>query len=385
MIARVSILLPFDLLLVEGDSRPTLEIGTSDYQIRFYFPLRFVDRPKMTDCALDAAISLSEPRESAFSDNLLVDGRRVAQVNVLILDFSKSEFDRSASGGQSQPIDPDIEFVFMIANAILPKLRVYSRAFQIKELVPGHDPCTIRYLTDEAQELDKEEGKMRGATHAHATVGYPVLTSDVVQMIAGSDNREPYVWDQLLLDAYELLPDVGGAIAMAAAALETFIIWALDILHQERPLPPGLWDWMNTRNNDHTKEPSVAEKFDVLLRVFTGRSLKDAAELWKYQKELRNARNTLVHKGLAMVGTSRVDARKARELVVGADKIIGWVELLLPDAHRRARTEARGPFRRRLASQTTEVSGLHIKADNQNQGPMRVVRVDKPGEPRGDT
>ena len=48
---------------------------------------------------------------------------------------------------------------------------------------------------------------------------------------------------------------------MAAAALETFIAWALDILQEERQLPEGLWAWMKTRDNDHTKEPSIREKF----------------------------------------------------------------------------------------------------------------------------
>jgi hypothetical protein len=380
MIARVSILLPFDLLIREGDNLPTLELTTSDYRINFHPPVHFADRTKMTDGALDSVTLLREARVPAFSDNLLADGRRVAQVNVLILDFSKPEFDRAVSESQTRPVDPDIEFVFAIANEILAKLRVYSRAFQIKELVPGHDPCTTRYLTDAGQELEKEEGKIRGSTHGHVTVGFPVLTPDALGMIALTDSTEPYVWDQLLLDAYELLPDVGGAIAMAAAALETFIVWALDIVHQERPLPPGLWEWIKIRNNDHTKEPSVAEKFDVLLRAFTGHSLKDEAQLWRYQKELRAARNALVHKGLAMVGTSRMDARKARELVGGADKIIRWVELLLPAAQRRARTEAIGPFTRRLASQPTEVAELRMEADAQNRGPVRVLRADKPAE-----
>jgi hypothetical protein len=130
---------------------------------------------------------------------------------------------------------------------------------------------------------------------------------------------------------------------------------------------------------------AVAEKFDVVLRALTGHSLKDEAQLWRYHKELRDARNTLVHKGLAMVGTSRVDARKARELVGGAEKIIKWVELLLPEAKRRARTEAIGPFTRRLASQATQVARLKIQADAQNRGPIRVFRADKPAGTEGDT
>ena len=384
MIARVFISLPFDLLIREGDDLPTLEIAASDYHVRCYAPSHFTDRTKITDGGADAAISLSKASIAPFSDNLLIDNRRAAQVNVLILDFSKPEFDRSISDGKMSCRDPDRGFVFGIVNVILGKLRVYSRAFQIKELSAGN-PWSVRYLTDEGQELEEEDGKIRGFSGAQFTIGAAPLTPDAISMVASPDSAEPYVWDQLLLDAYELLPDVGGAIAMAAAALETFIAWALDVLQEERELPEGLWKWMKTRNNDHTKEPSVAEKFDVLLRAFTGRSLKGEPELWKHFKQLRAARNSLVHEGVAIVEKSRVDDGKARALVIGADSIIKWCELLLPAARRRARTEAQGPFRRKLASQPEPVMGLQITANTENQEPIRVHRMDESTEPQSQT
>ena len=379
MIARVLILLPFDVLIREGDELAVLEVRESDYSVRVHPPFHFATRPELTGGLLDGANSLSTLQTAAFSDNMLVDGRRVAATNVLILDFSKPAFDRSSLTAQA-PADPDPNLVFRIANGILAKLRVYSRAYQIKELVVGRDPCRTVYLTDDGQELEEEEGKIRVRVQGAGPVGFAALTTDAIEMIAHSDNAEPYVWDQLLLDAYELLPDVGGAVVMAAAALETFIAWALDILHQERQLPPGLWNWIKVRNGDHTKEPSVKEKFDLLLRTFTGTSLKDDTKLWRCFTELRDARNSLVHEGIAIVGKSRVDASKAKELVVGADKIIKWGELLLPEARRRARTDAIGPFTRRLASRSTKVTGLQITAEAQNQAPIRV-RSDEPSEP----
>lgn len=389
MIARVSILLPFDLLIREGDELPGFELAAPDFHVRFHPPLHLVERPKLTDGGLDATIALRAPRAVAFSDSLLADGHRVGQVNVLVLDVSKPEFNRAipVPADRMPSTDPGPDFVFAIANGILAKLRVYSRAFQIRELVPGRDPCCICYLNDDGEELKQEEGKFRITAYGQVTVGFPVLTPDVISMVASSANAEPYVWDQLLLDAYGLLPDVGGAIIMAATALETFIAWALDILHRERPLSPGLWEWINTRGDDHTKEPSVSDKFDVLLRAFTGVSLKDDAQLWQHHKELREARNNLVHRGTATIGRSRteVDARKVRELVSGADKIVKWVELLLPEAYRRARTEAIGPFTRRLASQSTPVNSIRVEADPQNQGPIRVVSTEKPADPSTDS
>ena len=137
---------------------------------------------------------------------------------------------------------------------------------------------------------------------------------------------------------------------IAFAALETFIAWALNILHEERPLPAGLWDWIKKRDDDWRKQPSTSEEFDVLLRAFTGRSLKDESHLWRQFSELRTARHALVGEGVAKIGKRAVEARNAQELVEGAGKIVACVELLLPEVHRRARTEARGPFSRKLAS-----------------------------------
>jgi hypothetical protein len=126
----------------------------------------------------------------------------------------------------------------------------------------------------------------------------------------------------------------------------------------------------------------VSEKFDILLRVFTGHSLKDELKLWQPYKELRSARNSLVHEGVAKIGTTPVDWGKTKELIIGAEKVIKWVEELLPAVRRRARTEAVGPFSRRLAT-VAEASGLEsaqsvaIAASENNQGDIRIVRRDE--------
>lgn len=120
--------------------------------------------------------------------------------------------------------DPPRDLAFGIANSILARIRVFSRAFQIKPLETNWNPWQIQYLTDDLQQLEAEEGKVRGIRSGSGEIGFATLTSDTIQMVvSGSQNQEPYSWDQLLLDAYEQLPDVGGAIVMAAAALETFI------------------------------------------------------------------------------------------------------------------------------------------------------------------
>jgi len=299
----------------------------------------------------------------SFTDNLLVNGRKVAQVNVLTVDFIKPEFERSLDA----PPDPKPEVAFEIANEVLARIRVYARAFLIKPLVIKSDPWQLRYLADDLQELESAEGKRRGGSGFSATVGDVAITPEIIQMVAANwQTAEPYVWDHLLLDAQGHLPDVGSSIVMVYAALETFIAWALKILHDARPLPDGLWEWINKR--DHwSKEPSVSEEFGTLLTAFTGRSLKtEEPRLWESFGEIRKARNAVAHEGVAVTTGKAVDAAKAKELVDSAGKIIAWVEQLLPESHRRSRTEAIGPFARRVATpQEAEALGLaHVKSGN---------------------
>ena len=286
----------------------------------------------------------------SFTDNLRVNGKRVAPVNILIVDIIKPDFDRSIAA----PLDPQPESAFEIANDVLSRLRVYSRAFEIKSLSLTRDPWQLRYLTDELKELESEDEKRRGKVNFSAVIGGAAITPEIFNLVRDNWHRaEPFVWDQLLLDARSQLPDVGASIVMAAAALENFIAHALDILHQEQPLPQGLCDWINDRG-DWTKEPSVYEQFDVLLTLFTHRSLKkEEPLLWESFIHLKKARNALAHEGVPSLGKNaeQVDPEKAKKFVNDAEKIIVWIEGLLPERHRRMRIVAMGPFARRMASE----------------------------------
>lgn len=348
MIARFFLVLPFDMFIPETGEWPTLEIASDAYHARVHFPSAVAERPDPTSSVIGAiSVKLST---AVFSDNLLVNGKRVARTNVLTVDFLRPEFDRSTDSGRAR--DPDPELAFAIANQILARIRAYSRVFEIRPLLIERDPWVLRYLTDDGQELRAEEGKIRGCGSGPSRIGYAVVSPETYQMVVDHpDTKEPYIWDELLLDARDQLPNIGGATVMAFAALENFIGWALDVLEREKPLPPKLWTWIKERDDEHwLKTPSVGERFDTLLRLFTGQSLKDEPELWKGFTELRKARNALAHQGIAMTGGRPVDSGKAKALVDAAEKIIAWVERLVPEVHRRRKTEATGPFRRRVAT-----------------------------------
>ena len=97
------------------------------------------------------------------------------------------------------------------------------------------------------------------------------------------DAHETETWSKLLLDAEELLPDIGASIVMAAAALEVLIEVALSCLASINEMPKGLWEWINNRG-DYRKEPSEEEKYDNLLYILANKSLKAEQPLWEALK-----------------------------------------------------------------------------------------------------
>lgn len=105
------------------------------------------------------------------------------------------------------------------------------------------------------------------------------------------------------------------------------------------------------------KDPSVEEQYDALLSIVAKKSLKSDQGLWTTFKELKEARNSLVHEGFAKLrnGTPN-DVSKAKTLIDGAAKIIEWVEALLPDVYRRHNKGFATPAARRFA---TEEQAVH--------------------------
>jgi hypothetical protein len=96
-------------------------------------------------------------------------------------------------------------------------------------------------------------------------------------------------------------------------------------------VPQDLWNWINDRGN-YLREPTVEEQYDALLRFLTGHSLKSEAALWQSFMNLKTARNTFVHEGVAKVGGTPISVDVARQLVSGANDVIAKVREWLPVA-----------------------------------------------------
>ena len=99
-------------------------------------------------------------------------------------------------------------------------------------------------------------------------------------------------------------------------------------------MPSGLWKWINARD-DYRKEPSVEERFDDLLTILAGKSLKSDKDLWDTFKDIKNARNSFVHGGTPLIGKQEVTLEETYRLILKAGDVFKWVEEILPVTHRR--------------------------------------------------
>jgi hypothetical protein len=141
------------------------------------------------------------------------------------------------------------------------------------------------------------------------------------------------IYVPLVLDADAALPDIGTAITLASTALETLIEIHLRRLATARCTPPELWLWI-THRDFYLKEPSMTEQFDTLLKIFSGKSLKDQPQLWTAFKNLNQARNSFVHGGRAEIGNMPVTIDVAMKLLESTKEIIKWMEQLAPEGDR---------------------------------------------------
>ena len=364
MIAKFWIHLPFDLFITDEEQLTLqLEEPEGPYPgIRIKIPVGwdYSDLPDPTGTVHEVSAGwINRIKPPSFTDNMLADDRRVARVNVLVFEMAMDEFNRSAD--QFTSIEsPLIKLAFDTANDFLARLRVYSRLPQIKPLLVNGGRWYFQFITDSGMPLPEEEGKRRRGWAGQVKVGEVVIKAEAMKSIVSNwSGPEPYVWDQLLLDADSLWPEIGSSIVMAFSALETFIAWALETLQARKHVfSDDFWKWI-TKRSDYSKEPSVAEEFDNLLQALAGGSIKSEPELWQAFTELKQARNSLVHTGTAVIGKTKVSPDKAKLLIRGADKIVRWIEQLLPVDTRRYHRGDLGPARRRLM--TTEEEALWYK------------------------
>ena len=245
------------------------------------------------------------PVAQGVPDEILINRKPAFQANGLGIYFQKDSFDRR----QEIECDPPYPLIARTINLFLLKLRFVTRYSKIH---PINFPCIswhLQYLNDDKSELDKTEGLVRGRGAKTVALSWTALNNDIWERIFElPPDYIPPQWDTLLLDANETLPEIGPSVVLAETALEVFISHILNELSKNSSIPKDLWDWINDRNG-RLNEPTNKEQFDILLKTLLGVSLKENNDLWESFKNLKKARNSFVHEGIAKIGQNPISEK----------------------------------------------------------------------------
>jgi len=251
------------------------------------------------------------------------------------VEFHSDSYDRSPS--QVPERDSLIEDGFALVNRWTTTYRNLMSATWVKPVAPQKCSWRLNYLNDDGTELAQEEGLIRASVGFFMNVpGVGALVADSWQAIGDLvPDYVPFRWDELLVDALELLPAIGPPILLAYTALEIRISDAADVLATERKVHAEVWEWF-TLKRAIVVRPETEEFAKAVFRMLAGKSLADETELWQTFVDLRRARNSFAHEGVARDSSGKeVTPDKAAQLVAGARQVLDWIENLLPESNRR--------------------------------------------------
>lgn len=333
MIARVFIDLPYTIHLPPMNFE-LLSWSAADFKISVN-----LDEMRTTESAvLDSSVS--------------VNGQLCQPTSKLVLDFKKESFDLSIQNALQEPSSRAIEDV---ANSFIRKFRSVSNASFIESVDLEQTSWAIKYLHDDGVPPESDPSKFRSRFSKMVTMQFAVLTPEQHKYIfdAGVESTPP-PWEMLLLDANESLPAIGPAIVLASTSLEVLIKWALDVLASEKKISPEIWSWI-TEERPQYLQPTVEESFDKLLKVVSGKSLKDQRLLWEAFLNLKTARNKFVHDGIPMLGGEKLSYQKALLLLQKTREIAEFIRELMPEHFRWNKFEAKIPLK-------VEASAMILKA-----------------------
>ena len=313
MIAEFVTSLPFPIILPDKPKFRLYKYKEGGYTISIYPPIR-IDASQINDKM----------------ENVLINDMPAYPTNGLQVFFRKKFFDRKSSSD----CDPPVELILKTINGFLAKLRFVAQSTQIKLVNLKEISWNLRYLNDDGSELEKEKGLIRGRGAETFRFSWTAINNKLWDDIFSlPHDYKPPQWNTLLLDANTAIPEIGPSVVLGATALEVFIADILNKLAKDSTIPVELWEWIKKR--DHwLKDPSVNEQFDILLKTLLGFSLKDNQVLWEAYRNLKDARNSFVHEGIALIGKRKkiLSANDTRNLLQKVRKIIELIQSKLPKA-----------------------------------------------------
>lgn len=314
MIARLYIRLPFVLSIPQDEVLSVLKYELCDFSICIYPPIR----------------SESADRDAG-TDSISINGIPAYNADTLLIDFRKVAFDRTKKSG-ALPHDPPGELVHEVLNNFLLRLRYVTGSKSIKLIDFPLTDWNLTYLDDSGNPLAEDRDLFGAIGSRRLSVSYNPLNKEIWNNLESIyPNYALPSWKILLIDAEALLPEIGPAIVLTFTALEVFITKTLNDIAATGKINDELWEWINKRESQYMKEPSISEKFHFLAQHLIGTSIKNDKELGKSFKDLKDARNSFVHEGTAIVNKKPVTEQYTLHLMRQAHKIIEFHKEHIPE------------------------------------------------------
>lgn len=230
MIARVTVKLPFEFTLPDGEEYLGYEYTHKGCLVLIYPPISQAKEP--------------------IQNGITIDDRPSHQVDTLVIDFQKNEFNREVNS----EYDPSVDVIKEVINDFLNRIRYVVKAAQIKPITSDTD-LHVQYLNDDFTELEKIEGYIRGRGTKSFKFNATAITSDIWNNVHSLPPfSELPIWRTLLLDAEALLPEVGPSVVLTFTALEVFIAKILDLKVNHEGKDNVLWEWINDRGDSYSKK-----------------------------------------------------------------------------------------------------------------------------------
>ncbi|WP_447940082.1 hypothetical protein [Pseudoxanthomonas mexicana] len=315
MFAKFAIKLPFSFLVPEGAGYPSRGYRDEKYLVHFKPPAR------------------TESADDVWTATL--DDQPAFLANVLVIEFHAAEFDRTLASE-----DPPKAVINRAIAELLTRLRYATKSQYMVDVDMTGGNWRLDYLEDDGSELAEEANLVRGRVGWGTGLSWTLCTPDIWESALALDSDDLPPWRSLLTDANAALPHVGTAVVLAATSLEVMISDVLARLQPTSQIQLDVWEWISDRSNRQFN-PTVEEQWSGLLAIMCGHSLKERSDLWQRYANLRTARNSFVHRGVASVAGTAVTRDEAKRFIECAEAIGDQVRDWLPEDKRWPRVQLR--------------------------------------------
>ncbi|MDA0167161.1 hypothetical protein OM076_43275 [Solirubrobacter ginsenosidimutans] len=342
MLARVRILLPYLLHVATPAVPASVEFERDGVTVLVRWPYQSAaDRSIYTIESVappsDIADSLGPLDPVRISPNVRIDGGETFAADAIQVELRAPAFARTSEDSHrlaALAVDS--------AQGALERIRSVTRAAHVRRLTRDETVWRLDYLNEDGSELAPAPPLLRASISPGAIDLTAVAVTNEIWEAARSlpkDFRTP-PWETLFLDAVSTRWNIGPALVLMYAALEARITNAIEVLIDSTDADPELWSWITDRDEKFHLQPSMKDKYSVVIKALSGESLKVRdAKLWQSFVQIGKGRNSFAHGEPATIDRKPVTDLDMIRLLDHCGRILNWVDSLLPSEHRRPQRE----------------------------------------------